>query len=69
MYESFNNNVKWTYDKFNIPVWKHLNSNGHTIVRGIMPRINEIFIHIYLEDCIKKIDCLEITADDINEMD
>ena len=59
----------WGYNEFNVPVWKHLNENGHTIVRGISPRINVPFIHIFLEDCREKIDCLEITDADINEMD
>lgn len=57
------------YDRFNIPVWKYLNENGHTIVRGISPRINSPFIHIFLEDCMNKIDCLKITNKDIKEMD
>lgn len=57
------------YDKFNIPVWKHLNDDGHTLVRGIMPRKNEPFIHIYLENCMDKINCLEITKEDIKGMD
>jgi len=57
------------YDKLNIPVWKHLNKNNHTIVRGIKPRKNEPFLHIFLENCLYKIDCLEITSKDIEQMD
>jgi hypothetical protein len=57
------------YNKFNIPAWKHLDANGNTLVRGIMPRRNEPFLHIYLGDFRDQIDCLEITQDDINEMD
>lgn len=57
------------YNKFNIPTWKHLNKNGHTLVRGLRPRINEPFLHIFLENCIDKIECLEITEDDIKGMD
>ena len=45
----------WTYDKFNIFVWKYLDEHGNTIVRGISPRINSPWIHIFLEDCILKI--------------
>jgi len=56
-------------DKWNIPCWKYLNENGHTIVRGFMPRKNEPFIDIYLENCMDKIDCLEITQKDIDGMD
>ena len=59
----------WGYNKFNYPVWKYLNENGHTVVRGLCPRINVPFIHIFLEDCREKIDCLEITDADIKEMD
>lgn len=59
----------WEYDMWNIPTWKHLNENGHTLVRGMMPRRNENFLHIYLENCIDKINCLEITKEDIKGMD
>jgi len=59
----------WVYDKFNVPVWKHLTKNGHTLVRGVCPRINTLFIHVFLEDCISEIDCLEITQSDIYGMD
>lgn len=58
-----------TYDKYNIPVWKFKNENGHTLVRGIMPRKNEPFIHIFLTNCIDKIECREILQEDIDEMD
>lgn len=59
----------WEYDMWNIPVWKYLSKEGHTFVRGIMPRRNEPFIHIYLEDCLDKINCLEILQKDIDYMD
>jgi hypothetical protein len=51
----------WGYNEFNYPAWKHLNENGHTIVRGLSPRINVPFIHIFLENCREKINCFEIT--------
>ena len=57
------------YNKFNRPVWKYLDEHGNTLVRGLMPRRNEPFLHIFLEDCISQIDCLEITKEDIDEMD
>ncbi len=63
------NESDWKFDMWNIPTWKHLNEQGHTIVRGYMPRRNEGFIHIFLEDCINKIDCLEISLEDIKNMD
>ena len=57
------------YDMYNVPTWKHLNSNGHTLVRGMHPRLNMTFIHIFLEDCIDKIDCHEVTEKEIEYMD
>ena len=59
----------WEYNMWNVPVWKHLNEEGHTLVRGMMPRRNEPFLHIYLENCIDKINCLEISKDDVKGMD
>ncbi len=59
----------WEYDRWNIPVWKYLDKNGNTIIRGISPRINCPFLHIFLEDCMAQFDCLEITQDDIKGMD
>jgi len=59
----------WGYNKFNYPVWKYLNENGHTIVRGLSPRINVPFLQVFFEDCMEKIRCLEITDADIKEMD
>lgn len=59
----------WKYNMWNIPVWKYLSKDGHTFVRGIMPRRNEPFIHIFLENCIDKINCLEISQDDVDGMD
>ena len=67
IFEKFENG--WGYDKFNIPAWKYLNENGHTVVRGLSPRINVPFIHIFLEDYREKIECIEITDADIKEMD
>jgi len=68
IFETFESS-EWKYDMWNIPVWKYKNEQGHTLVRGIMPRRNEPFIHIFLEDCISKINCLEIIQDDVNGMD
>lgn len=58
----------WGYNKFNVPTWKYL-YEGHTLVRGLSPRTNYPFIHVFLEDCRDKIDCIEITDDDIKAMD
>lgn len=68
IFESFESS-NWCYDMWNIPVWKHLSKEGHTFVRGIMPRKNEPFLHIFLENCLSKINCLEISQYDIEGMD
>lgn len=57
------------YDNFNIPVWKYLDQHGNTLVRGLMPRRNEPFLHIFLENCVSQIHCIEISQDDIKNMD
>lgn len=54
---------------FNIHCWKHLTEDGHTLIRGFTPRKNEPYLFIILEDCLSKINCLEITAEDIEGMD
>lgn len=57
------------YDKFNVPVWKYKSEEGHVIVRGLSPRTNSPFIHIFLYDRMDKINCLEITKQDLEGMD
>lgn len=57
------------YDKFNVPVWKHLDEHGNTLIRGLQPRTNAPFLHIILEDVMEKIDCREITKEEIDAMD
>ena len=70
IFESFDAKQSgWEYDKFNIPVWKYLNENGHTLVRGLSPRNNSPFLHVILEDCMDKIECFEVTEQHISEMD
>ncbi len=59
----------WGYDMFNVPVWKHLDKNGNTLVRGLCPRTNYPWIHIFMGDQMSKIDCMVITQKDIDEMD
>ena len=68
IYDTFESS-DWKYDMWNIPVWKHLSKDGHTFVRGLMPRRNEPFVHVFLENCLDKINCLEISQDDIDGMD
>jgi hypothetical protein len=57
------------YSRFNVPVWKHLDEHGSTLVRGLSPRNNAPFLHVFLEDVRDKVECLEITAKDIQAMD
>lgn len=59
----------WKYGKWNVPTWKYLSPEGHTFVRGFRPRTNSPFLHIFLENCIDKVSCLEITQEDIDYMD
>lgn len=57
------------YDKWNIPVWKFKNEFNQVLVRGVSPRLNCCFLDIILEDCLEKINCLEIKQQDIDGMD
>ena len=59
----------WNYDMFNIPVWKHLDKHGNTLVRGLCPRTNWSFLHVILCDCTADIDCHEITEEMMKKMD
>jgi len=64
----------WGYDKLNRPVWKHLTKDGFVLVRGLSPRRNFPFLHIFLNEDIsnkdmRDIDCLEIVQEDIDGMD
>lgn len=57
------------FDEWNIPVWKHLDKNGNTLVRGLRPRNNEPYILIFLGDHMDKIDCHEVTQERSDWMD
>jgi len=59
----------WGYTLFNVPVWKYFDENGNTIVRGLSPRVNIPWIHIFLCDCIGEISCYQITQKDLDRMD
>lgn len=56
------------YDHFNVPVWKY-QKDGYTFVRGLSPRTNRPFLHIYLEECADMIECFEVTDQLMEEMD
>lgn len=62
-------NDGWGFDIFNVPVWKYLDKHGNTLVRGLSPRTNQPFIHIFLEDCMEHINCASITDTEIGNMD
>lgn len=58
------------YNKLNIPVWKYKNKEGHVFVRGMSPRINMPFLHVFLNDEIfTDLTCQEITDKDLEGMD
>ena len=58
------------YDKFNIPVWKYLDENGNTLVRGISPRINAPFLHVFIgNEAMNRVKCFEVSEEMIEEMD
>lgn len=56
-------------DMWNIPLWKYLDENGNTLIRGFRPRINDPFLFVIGGDCRDKFDCLEITQEDVEAMD
>lgn len=58
----------WAFDFFNIASWKHLDAADRVFVRGYCPRINKPFQHVILENCLDKIDCLNVTAEDIENI-
>jgi len=61
--------VETFYDKYNVPVWKHRTEEGHVLIRGLSPRVNRPFVHILLSDeGFDSIPCVEITKEDIKEM-
>lgn len=57
------------FDKFNVPCWKYKDEHGNVIVRGYQPKRNQGFIIVFLCNCLDKIYCIEITKEDIAEMD
>lgn len=67
VYEDYNEDV--VFDKFNVPVWKHLDEYGNTLVRGLRPRLNEPFIDVILGNHLDKIDCIEISREELLAMD
>jgi hypothetical protein len=68
-FEDYWNTKTQGYDKWNIPIWKHLDKNSNTLVRFISPRLNQTHIHVFLENCIDKINCFEVDQEMIDFMD
>lgn len=60
---------QWGYNKFNVPVWRHELDNGIVVIRGFIPRTNEGFLHLILDADINCFDGVEITQNDIDNMD
>ncbi len=63
--------IQYPYNKFNLPVWKYLDRDV-CFIRGLMPRVNEPFLHIIgniSKEDFEDIRCLEITKEDVEEMD
>lgn len=55
---------------FSVPIWKHLDANGNTIVRWFSPRTNAGWSNVILGDCRSKMPhATEITAEAIDQMD
>ena len=57
------------YNRRNVPVWKYLTKDGCTIVRGLQPRNNKPFTHVFLEDVMDKVKCITITEEEVKEME
>lgn len=70
VFESWREQPKgqYGYEKYNIPCWMHFDGEC-TLVRGLSPRVNRSFIDIFNGDVREKINCLEITERDMEEMD
>ena len=57
------------YDKFNVPVWKHLDEHSNTLIRMFQPRLNYNVVHIIKGDVMDKISAnYTITAEELAQM-
>jgi hypothetical protein len=55
---------------FSVPVWKHLDAHGNTVMRWFSPRINNGWSCVVLGDCRDKFpQAQEITAEHLDQMD
>ena len=67
IHESWDANMKTISS---VPVWKHLDRHGNTVIRWFSPRTNVGWSTVVLGDCRDKIpNALEITEEHVNNMD
>lgn len=66
---SFHEQPDVKYNTFNVPTWKHLDKNGNTLVKGLCPRVNKVFVDVIKGNHLDEINCMEITNDMIEGMD
>jgi len=57
------------YNNLNVPVWKRLDENGNTLIRGLSPRIDSSFLHVILGDNMDKFDCFEVDDEFLEGID
>lgn len=57
------------YNNLNVPIWKRLDENGSTLVRGLSPRIDSSFLHVILGDNMDKFDCFEVDDEFLEGID
>lgn len=69
IFENYDQYIKFYTLPYNVPCWKYLDEYGNTLIRGLMPRVNRPYICVVLGNIIEKINCIEITIKDIEEMD
>ena len=54
--------------KYKKPLWKYLDKHGNTLVKGIRIDCNKIFFYVFMGDVMDKIDCAEITQNEIDDL-
>ncbi len=64
-YDAYNNFYPLPY---NVPAWKHFYGEN-TLVRGLSPRVNCPFLCVILGNCLKDLNCIEISKEEIKGMD
>lgn len=58
-----------TFDYLNIPVWKHLDEHGNTIVKILSPRTCRILVDVILGNHMDQINCHELTREMMENID